>query len=453
MTAHPEERDGARRPGERVEAQLARIVRLDGKLKAFALTLPETAREAAWRQEREPGTGPLAGRTLAVKDLIDLRGVPTSAGARTPVVEEATATAGALDRLLRAGMIPLGKAATVELAFGTWGINRATGTPRNPWDMTVARVPGGSSSGSAVAVAAGLADTALGSDTGGSIRIPCALNGISGIKTTVGRVSRAGVVPLSPTLDTVGPMAWTVAEAAAMLEAMTGADPADPATLDRPGFGAAGALAQPVRGCRLAVLGDADLASVADPVGSAYLEALSVLEKQGARLHEVRPAVAPGACVEPTGRLIGAEGWRRWADRVERFAPEMDPGTLARLQAAASSTDAEHARLLAARAADQGRFHAWMQDFDALLTPTVPIPAPALDTADETTLPFSTFTRMANWLDLPAVALPCGQSGEGLPVSLQVLALPWGEAAAVAVAHAFQQATDWHRRRPPGLPE
>ncbi|WP_049766612.1 amidase [Rhodospirillum centenum] len=440
-------------PVLRLEEQLSRIGRLDRELRAFALVLPELAREAAWRLERGPGTGPLAGRTLAVKDLFDLRGVPTAAGARTPVVDEAPATATALDHLLRAGMIPLGKAATVELAFGTWGINRATGTPRNPWDMTVARVPGGSSSGSAVAVAAGLADMALGSDTGGSIRIPCALNGISGIKTTVGRVSRAGVVPLSPTLDTVGPMAWSVAEAAALLEAMAGPDPADPATLERPGFGAAAALARSVRGCRLAVLGDADLASVADPVGAAYLEALSVLERQGARLQEVRPAVAPGACVEPTGRLIGAEGWRRWSDRVERFAPEMDPGTLARLQAAASSTEADHARLLAARAADQGRFHAWMQDFDALLTPTVPVTAPPLDTADETTLPFSSFTRMANWLDLPAVALPCGQSGEGLPVSLQVLALPWGEEAAVAVAHAFQQVTDWHRRRPPGLPE
>lgn len=433
---------------ERLEAQLARIARLEPKLDAFALTTPERAREAAWRLERSGQAGPLAGRTLAVKDLLDLRGLPTGGGSRNPHVEEARGDAAAVRRLLDAGMIPVGKANTVELAFGTWGTNQATATPRNPWDMEKHRAPGGSSSGSAVAVAAGLADMALGTDTGGSIRIPCALNGLTGLKPTVGRVSRAGCLPLSGTLDTVGPMAWTVAEVARMFAALAGPDPADPATAGAEPFDAEAALAFRLKDKRVAVLRDADLAGVSDPVGAAYLEAVAVFERLGARLTEVRPAVSLAACVEPTGQLIAYEAWQRWGGWIERNAPAMDPGTLSRMQGGSRLTPGDHARLLAARAADQGRFHAWMQDFAGLLTPTVPVPAPVLEDSDQATLPFSPFTRAANWLDLPALALPCGATRDGLPLSLQVLGSPRDEATVIGLGHAFQQATDWHERRP-----
>lgn len=426
-----------------VEAALDRIARLNPPLHAFRLPTPELARQAAWAQERNPSAGPLAGRLLAIKDLFDLRGTPTGGGARTPVIEEAARTAPAVNALLDAGLIPVGKAETVELALGSWGINRATRTPRNPWDAAAVRVPGGSSAGTAVAVAAGLADLGLGSDSGGSIRIPSALNGLTGLKPTWGRVALAGCLPLSPSLDTAGPLAWSVADAAHMLACLS-------RTGDLPPFDAAESLraAAGIAGKRLAVLADSALSAVSDPVGEAYLQAVSRLERLGARLVEVRPPLDPAAMVEPTGALLAAEGWRCWQTRVEQRGGEMDPGVLSRLQVGAAIDDQALSRLHAARAGDQGRFHAWLQEVEALLTPTVPVPAPTLAEADESALPFSRFTRMANWLNLPALALPMGFTPAGLPLSLQILALPGCEARVVGVGQAYQQTTDWHRRRP-----
>jgi len=438
---------------QRVEAVIARIARLDRTCRAFSLTTPERARQAVWRIGRDGPGGALAGRTLAVKDVLDMAGLPTAAGARTPPVEEARADSTVVARLTAAGLVPVGKTTLVELAFGTWGINRATGTPRNPWDPAQERVPGGSSSGSAVAVAAGLADLALGTDTGGSIRIPAALNGLTGLKPSRGRVSRAGCLPLSPSLDTVGPMAWTVEEVARMFALIAGPDPLDPVTAAATPFDADAALsaaATSLKGRPVAVLADADLALVTDPVGEAYMAALDRLQAAGARLREVRPAVSLPACVEPCGLVIAHEGWREWQGRLERLGGEMDPLVLARLSAGAAHGPTAHARALAARAADQARFHAWLQDFAALLTPTVPLTAPTVaEAGEERTLPFSPYTRAANWLDLPALALPCGADRAGLPVSLQILGLPGDEAGVIALGQAFQRLTDWHTRRPP----
>lgn len=233
-----------------------------------------------------------------------------------------------------------------------------------------------------------------------------------------------------------------------MFAALAGPDPADPATAGAEPFDADAALAFAVKDKRVAVLRDADLAGVGDAVGAAYLEAVTLFERLGARLAEARPAVALSACVEPTGQLIAYEAWQRWGGWVERNAPAMDPGTLSRLQGGSRLTATDHARLLAARSADQGRFHAWVQDFAGLLTPTVPVPAPVLDGSDQATLPFSPFTRAANWLDLPALALPCGFTRDGLPLSLQVLGKPRDEATVIGLGHAYQRATDWHERRP-----
>ena len=438
------------------ERHLVRIARLEPHLKAFALLEPEWLRRRAWEQARAAGPlhPVLGGLTLGVKDLLDLRGLPTGGGSARPHVGEAPADAAAVSALAGAGMLALGKTHTVELAFGTWGVNRATATPRNPWDAGTVRVPGGSSSGSAVAVAAGLADAALGTDTGGSIRIPAALNNITGIRPTIGRVSRRGCLPLSPSLDTVGPMARDIKVAAHMLQAMAGHDPADPATAlaptgPKPGpYDAAAALVRPVKGMRLAVLGDHALEGVSDAMGDAYLAACAVLERQGARLVEVRPVLPLPACIEPSGLLMAAEAWRIWRERLDHYEGEMDKGVAARLRQGENVTDTELSRLLQNRRQDQQRFHAWLEEVDALLTPTLALAAPALADLDEGRLPFSRFVRAANWLDLPAVALPCGATREGLPLSLQVLALPWREAVAVGVAARYQQATDWHQRRP-----
>lgn len=434
------------------EAALTRIARFDPHLHAFALVEPEWVRAEAWRQDRAAPRGPLAGLTLAVKDLLDLRGLPTGGGCRTPVIAEASTHAAAVAALMAAGMLTLGKANTVELAFGTWGINRATATPRNPWDAAVARVPGGSSSGSAVAVAAGLADAALGTDTGGSIRIPSALNNIVGLKPTGGRVPMAGCLPLCPELDTIGPMARTVEMAARMLAVMLDpvAGPANPSPklARQASFDADAALAAGVRGLVLAVLPDRFLDGVETAVGTAYLTALARLESLGAKLVEAAPAIDPPACVEPSGLLMAGRAWRLWRDRIDRYGPEMDPGALRRLRGGEDVPDTELSRLVRIREQEQARFHAWAQDFDAILSPTVPLVAPALADADEGRLPFSRYVRMANWLNLPALAVPCGADGAGLPLSLQIVSTPWREAVLMTLGHAYQCATDWTDRRP-----
>ncbi|MFV3130562.1 amidase [Niveispirillum sp. KHB5.9] len=434
------------------ETALDRIARFDPHLRAFALVEPEWVREEAWKQDRAAAKGPLAGRTLAVKDLLDLRGLPTGGGCRTAVVADAPAHAAAAASLMGAGMLALGKANTVELAFGTWGINRATTTPRNPWDAATVRVPGGSSSGSAVAVAAGLADAALGTDTGGSIRIPSALNNIVGLKPTRGRVPMAGCLPLCPELDTIGPMARTVEEVARMLAVMR--DPAagpvepGPKLARQARFDDGEALAASPRGLVLAVLPDRFLDGVEGAVGAAYLAALARLEALGARLVEVAPAIDPVACVEPSGLLMAGRAWRLWWERIERYGSEMDGGVLGRLRGGQDVTDTELSRLIRVQGQEQTRFYAWAQDYDVLLTPTVPLTAPALADADEGRLPFSRYVRIANWLDLPGLAVPCGVDAGGMPISLQLLSTPWREGVLVTLGHAYQCDTDWADRRP-----
>lgn len=437
------------------ERQIALAGRLEPYLHAFACLEPEWLRERAWHLARQTWSpGPLAGLSLAVKDLLDVQGLPTGGGSRRSHRDDPAVDAMAVARLTQAGMLVLGKAHTVELAFGTWGVNRATATPRNPWDPEKVRVPGGSSSGSAVAVAAGLCDGAIGTDTGGSIRIPAALNNVTGIKPTYGRVSRSGCLPLSASLDTVGPLAGDIATAAHMLEAMAGADPTDPATEraptgPKPGpYSAVAALARPLRGMRLGVLADRLLDGVEAAVGAAYFAACAVLERGGARLVEVDPVLDLARLIEPSGLLMAGEAWRQWRDRLDRYEAEMDPGTASRLRMGEMVSAAELEALCQNRRRDQQRFHAWLEDYDALLTPTVPLAAPLLAAVDEGQLPFSRFVRAASWLDLPAVAVPDGADAVGLPLSLQIMALPWREAVAVGIAARYQEATDWHRRRP-----
>ncbi|OYQ35559.1 hypothetical protein CHU95_07480 [Niveispirillum lacus] len=434
------------------ETALDRITRFDGSLHAFALVEQEWVREEAWRLRKGTHQGPLAGLTLAVKDLLDLRGLPTAGGCRTPVIADAPATAAAVAALAGVGMLTLGKTHTVELAFGTWGINRSTATPRNPWDTSTIRVPGGSSSGSAVAVAAGLADAALGTDTGGSIRIPSALNNLAGLKPTHGRVPVGGCLPLCPELDTIGPMARTVERVARMFGAML--DPASgpaqpgPKLARQSRFDPDAALMASPQGLVVAILPDRFLAGVDSAVGAAYLAALARLEQLGAKLMEVAPIIDPPACVEPSGLLMAARAWRLWQHRVHHHGSEMDAGVLHRLRGGEDVPDAEISRLIRIQAQEQARFYAWAQDFDVVATPTVPIAAPALADADEGRLPFSRFVRIANWLNLPALAVPCGANDAGLPLSLQLLSTPWREAVLVTLGHAYQCATDWADRRP-----
>ncbi|HEX3365324.1 amidase [Phenylobacterium sp.] len=411
---------------------LARIRRYDGRLNAFVRVF-------------DPPWGDGSGPVFAIKDLFDVQGVPTGGGAQVPLAENPTANAVVVDKLLAAGWRAIGKTQTVELAYGGWGTNRAVGAPWNPWDAKVHRAPGGSSSGSAAAVAAGFCDAALGSDTGGSVRIPAATCGVVGLKAGRGLVSLKGVHPLAPSLDTVGALAKDVATAARMLGIISGPDGA---TADRGPFDAEAALTGEVEGRRVAAIPLDHLGEVDADVGRLYLAALDKLRKAGVTVQMVRPPKALDESFAPNGLLMAGEGWRIWRERIERHRKVMDPWIVKRFEVGRDISDDRLAEAQAQRAVDQREFHAWLAAYDGLATPTCPIPGPPMDKVDETTSPLSRLTRAANYLDLPGISVPCGLTGEGMPAGLQIIGRPRDEATVVALGAAFEKVSGWNGRRP-----
>jgi aspartyl-tRNA(Asn)/glutamyl-tRNA(Gln) amidotransferase subunit A len=416
------------------EESLARIRRYDPRLRAFVRTFDP------------PLAGDMTGGpTFAIKDLIDLAGVPTGGGAQVPLDPHPHSHAVVVERLLQAGWSAVGKTHTVELAFGAWGTNAVAGTPWNPWDAKVHRAPGGSSSGSAVAVAAGLCDAALGSDTGGSVRIPAAVCGVVGLKPGRGLVSLKGVHPLSPALDTVGTLAVDVATAARMLGLMSGPDGA--AAVREP-FDPDEALAADVRGRRLAASPPDQLGELHPDVARLYLEALEKLRGLGVIVDVVPPLKMVDESFAPNGLIMAGEGWRQWRERIAAQRPVMDPWIVRRFESGRDFTERHLEEAHARRAADQAAYYAWMAPYDGLVSPTCPIPAPPIAGVDEMASPLSRLTRAANYLDLPAITVPCGLTKAGLPVGLQVLGKPRDEAAVVSFGAAFERVSGWNGRRP-----
>ncbi|MGA0606742.1 amidase [Phenylobacterium sp. VNQ135] len=413
---------------------LDRIRRYDARLKALVQVFdPPIA--------GEDGDGPV----LLVKDLIDVAGAPTGGGARVPLDPSPARHARVVERLLQAGWSIVGKTHTVELAYGGWGTNRAVGAPWNPWDAKVHRAPGGSSSGSAVAVAAGLCDGALGTDTGGSVRIPAAVCGVVGLKPGRGLVSLRGVHPLSPALDTVGALARDVATAARMLGAISGPDGA---AAVREAFDAEAALAAPVRGRRVAALAPDALGELHPEVARLYAEALARFAETGAIVEIVPPPPVLEDSFLANGLLMAGEGWRIWGPRITQLSEVMDPWIVRRFEAGREISDARLEAAHQRRAEDQAAFNAWLAPYDGLLSPTCPIPAPPIDDVDETVSPLSRLTRAANYLDLPGISVPCGLTDEGLPVGLQVLGRPADETAVVSLGAAFEAVSGWNGRTP-----
>jgi len=415
------------------EQSLARIRRYDDRLSAFVRVFdPPLALAAA------------DGPTFAVKDLMDVAGQPTGGGGREPLEASPSSNAVVVDRLLQAGWTAVGKSHTVELAFGAWGTNSVLGAPRNPWDLRVHRAPGGSSSGSAVAVAAGLCDAALGSDTGGSVRIPAAVCGVVGLKPGRGLVSLKGVHPLSPALDTVGALAGDVPTAARMLAAMSGPDGAEAI---RAPFDAERALGMEVRGLRLAASPPEQL-RVAPEIARLYLAAINQLRHAGIAVDMVSPLPALDDTFATNGLIMATEGWRCWRNRILAQKPKMDPWIVRRFESGRDFTDQHLRAAYARRIADQAAFNDWSQPYDALLSPTCPIAAPPLSEINEAASPLSRLTRAANYLDLPAITVPCGLSPQGLPAGLQILGKPNDETTVVALAAAYERVSGWNGRRP-----
>ncbi len=438
-----------------VEGCLARIDALDDKLHAYVEVWRDDALAMADARdgERRAGLahGPLHGLPIALKDLFHVQGRQTTAGAVSWRGSIADRTATCVQRLLAAGMIPLGKTHMVEFAFGTWGTNEPMGAPWNPWDTATHRVAGGSSSGSAVAVAAGMAPCALGSDTGGSVRIPAALTGLTGLKVTYGTISLHDVVPLSVLLDSIGPITRTVDDAVRLTAAMAGFDPHDPATRSVPPFDADAMLVRTpgLRGRRIAVLPPEEFPVFIDAAAvRARDDAITVLRGLGAI---VENAPFPFDFQElglKNGRLIAAEGYAFHRAYIENEEIPFDPGVRKRMLGGKAISAADYIDALAERRAVAAHFAAWMRGHDAVLTPTVPFPAIPLAEVDESVAPMATFTRAANFLGACALSLPAGFSTRGLPVGVQLIGAPHAEGTLVEIGRAFQHATDWHLRHP-----
>lgn len=373
-----------------------------------------------------PGTGnePLAGRRLIVKDLFNVAGEATMAGCDSPIDPSAAATAPAVQKLLDAGAVYIGKAQMVQLAFGGWGTNACAGPPRNPWDADQFRVAGGSSSGSAVAVAAGFADLALGSDTGGSIRIPASLCGIVGLKPSQRRVSLEGVVPLAPSLDSAGPMATCVADVAIAFSVLA----------DEPVVAGPAPLASLV----MRTLSAPDLAGE-DDVVDAYQAVLSRLGEAGATLQSMPLPTAPGDYVGPTGQVMGYEAWGLHGARITGARSTADPGVLRRFTAVSTIDAGAYRDAQVTRATDRRRFAEWFDGADFVITPATARTAPRLQDVDEGDFTLAYYTRMANYLDLCAIALPCGFDRSGLPIGLQLIGRAGQEAALIAAAWAVER--------------
>jgi aspartyl-tRNA(Asn)/glutamyl-tRNA(Gln) amidotransferase subunit A len=446
---------GALSSREIVTAYLSRIAALDERAHAFVDVYRDSALGAAREadRERKAGTlrGALHGLPIALKDLFHIRGRATSAGSKSRPHGVADHTATAVEQLIAAGMIALGKTHMVEFAFGGWGCNEPMGAPWNPWDTTTHRVAGGSSSGSAVAVAAALAPAAIGSDTGGSIRIPAALCGLTGFKPTYGVISLAGVFPLATTLDSVGPLSRSVDDAALLLAAMAGPDPRDVASLAAPriDFEAALASEPDLRGIRITAL---PVEQFSWPVDAAVLAAreaaIATLTGLGAKIDEARPPFDLDDVMVRNGRIIAAEAYARHRRYIADEALAIDPWVRRRTLGGKDTSAADYLEELAARKHIAAAFAQWMRGRDALLTPTLPITATALAEVDESTTPLATFTRAVNYIGGCGLSLPAGFSSGGLPIGIQIVGAPFADATLVRIGRAFQTATDWHLRRP-----
>ena len=446
---------GALSSREIVATYLERIAALDDRLHAFIDVYGDSALDAARAADRErragAARGPLHGLPIAIKDLVHIRGHVTTAGSKARPYGVADETATAWERLLAAGMIPLGKTHLVEFAFGGWGRNAPMGAAWYPWDTQTHRVAGGSSSGSAVAVAAGLAPAAIGSDTGGSIRIPSALCGLTGLKPTYGVISLAGIYPLAPTLDSLGPLARDVDDAALLTAAMAGADPRDARTLAAPyiDFAAALAAEPDIRGMRITALAVDQFSWPAQPdVLRARDDAMKVLRKLGASVEEARVPFDFEDLMVRNGRLIAAEAYAQHRGHIEDESLAFDPWVRKRTLAGKAISAADYIGELEERRRAAAAFAEWMNGRDALLTPTLPITATPVADVDEATTPLATFTRAANYVGACALSLPAGFSADGLPIGVQLMSGPYTDATLVRLGRAFQQVTDWHRRRP-----
>lgn len=393
--------------------------------------------------------GPLHGLPIVVKDIIDVAGLPTRAGSDVradpaPAARDATVVA----RLRAAGAVVVGKTNTVEFAFGGWGTNASQGTPVNPWKPDEPHTPGGSSSGTGVAVGGRLAAAGLGSDTGGSVRIPAAFCGCVGLKTSIGLVSRAGVVPLSDTFDTIGPLTDTVERAAAVLDAMQGEDRADPSTVGIARADPFAGLERGVAGLRLGVLSDEMLEDATPEVRAALDGAIDMLREAGATMIPVALPMSFADYQRAGTTVISSDAYAFHAAMADSNEAALNDTTRVRILAGKGLSARDRVLAQRRRRRDIADYLAAVDRCDAVILPTAPSTAIPLSAVNEDDYSVSLYTRPANYLDLAAVSVPVGLSPAGLPTALQIMVRHLDDPLALRIARAFEKA----REAMPDLP-
>ncbi len=444
-------RAGQLSPVELVRFCLDRIESLNPGLNAYLTVMADAALAAAKAAEQAVAAGdalgPLHGVPVALKDNCEVAGVRLTGG--TPFLRDHVAPVDAeiVARLRQAGAIILGKLNMHEWAIGGTTRNPHYGPCHNPWDPT--RIPGGSSGGSGAAVAADLALVTVGTDTGGSVRIPAALNGVCGLRPTMGRISNRGVIPVSWTFDTVGPLARRAEDIAHVLQVLAGYDPHDVTSRDQPTGNYLAGLNDGVSGWRVGLLGGHFQTEPQPAVVALVTQAAGVFEELGADVEEVELDGAAGT-IERASEMLLADAaafhQARLAERADGFGPDVRT----RLRIGALVSGSQYALARQEQRRWQRQLSQTFERYDLLLAPTCGIPAPLIEESEgvETTRLLTRFTYPFSLAQLPVLSVPCGFTQGPLPVGMQLIAPAWAEAAILRAAQAYQQATDWHLRRP-----
>jgi aspartyl-tRNA(Asn)/glutamyl-tRNA(Gln) amidotransferase subunit A len=393
--------------------------------------------------------GPLHGIPIALKDLCDTAGIRTTSGSRIREHYVPDTSSTVAKKLARAGTVLLGKTNLVEFAFGPFGVNEHFGTPPNPWDP--ACVPGGSSSGSGVAVSGGLATAAIGTDTGGSVRIPSAFCGIVGLKTTSGRVGTSGIMPLSRSLDTAGPMARSVRDAALVYSAIAGPEEGDDSADYQPVGDVLAEIEVGMKGMRIGVSRDPFFEGADTEVAALVEKAIDQLSDLGASVVEFPfPEAVQAEAEDDNLTLLRMEGYAVHRDTLAQHADQYSSRVRARLEATPELPAADILQIQERRTGLMASTKQRLGAVEAVVGPTLLTPAPRLVDLDKGE-PARLLTRLVNWLGLCGVSVPCGFTSKGLPVGVQLIGKPFDEVTILRIARAYEASTDWHERRPPGF--
>ena len=436
-------------PQDLAESCFRQIERFNPSLCAF-ITINDLVSALNHKSyENVPATlaNALRGIPLALKDLFNTAGVRTTIGSKFFMEHIPDEDAFVVEKLKQAGATILGKTNTHEIALGVTGDNPHFGTARNPWNRD--RIPGGSSSGSAIAVATGMALGALGTDTGGSIRIPASLCGVVGFKPSYGRVSTRGVFPLSWNLDHVGPITSCVRDAALMLQVIYVYDAVDPASIKMLTGDYLGHLVDDMEGRKIALGIGGYVDAADDEVLTAVRDAAKVFESLGCKIQEVNGDWMRDAALA-NKTMIQADGAAVHRVRLQENPEMFGEDVRRRLQDGAKTTSTEYALARRTQAEMRKRCELFFEAHDLLILPSTPNSAPTITGHDalEQAARLTRFTAPFNLTGLPAISVPCGITRDGLPIGLQIISRAWADAKVLNAAYAFEQATEWHERRP-----